>query len=299
MPGRSTPPDAYAADSIAAAFLKELGAPDTPAMRNAVKAWLRAESGNTVKAGNPWNISLPAAREIARSGGPSPTGSWTATSGQSFAQYADPATGARAAARLLTGAGSDYRHYDAIVTGARTEDPIGFLNALARSAWDAGRYGTKDGGTNRLIGLYTGSGGRATDSPGWIATLGKQPGDIFTASDVPKVVDWLQAHGVMSSGSIQSLAVADNLNTLVGLRIGSPEFQAKIGTQAAIAGQGGPIGKAATDAAGGAIATLGFGAFAVTHLLPFLALLGAVGLIGFGIVSMSRATARTATLPVG
>lgn len=139
---------------LASDFLKALGAPDNGAMRGAVLAWMRAESGSSIRGGNPWNISYPAALNVAAAGGPKPISYWTASSGQRFAIYASARDGARAAATLLTSAGSDWRGYDRVVTAARRDDPIGFLNALAKSAWDAGRYGTLNGGTNKLLELY-------------------------------------------------------------------------------------------------------------------------------------------------
>jgi murein DD-endopeptidase MepM/ murein hydrolase activator NlpD len=155
---------------IASAFLRSIGGSDSALMRKAVIAWLRAESGKSIIGNNPWNISYAAALEAVKRGAPKPTGYRVhSVTGQKFAVYARPEDGAAASGKLLVGAGKDWRNYDKIVAAARKNDPIGFLNALARSAWDAGRYGTKNGGTNKLLAIYAGIGG-VTDA---IATLSK------------------------------------------------------------------------------------------------------------------------------
>lgn len=164
-------------DDIARSFLRTIGAPDTPLLRKAVIAWIRAESGNSVRAGNPWNITYGAAQEIARKGGPKPIGSWTSqSSGLKFAVYPSAIVGAQASGKLLLGAGHDWRGYDKIIDAARRNDPIGFLNALAKSAWDGGRYGTKNGGPNKLIGIYGSLGG---DTSG--ISFGTRGGGTFDA----------------------------------------------------------------------------------------------------------------------
>lgn len=146
---------------IASAFLRELHAPDNTAMRLAVVAWMRAESGNTVRANNPWNMTLGAAKET----GIKTCGSWKSqSSGLVFAQFCSPQDGARASARLLLNAGHDWRKYDTIVAAARAGKPVSFLQALAASAWDAGRYGTKNGGRNKLLAIYAGMGGAVPKS---------------------------------------------------------------------------------------------------------------------------------------
>ena len=131
-------------------------APDNTAMRLAVIAWMRAESGNTIRANNPWNMTLRAASET----GIKTCGSWKSqSSGLVFAQFCSPQDGARASARLLINAGHDWRGYWRVVDAARAGTPVAFLNALAASAWDAGRYGTKNGGHNKLLSIYAGLGG--------------------------------------------------------------------------------------------------------------------------------------------
>lgn len=144
---------------IASAFLKELGAPDTKLMRLAVIAWLRQESGRTIIGNNPWNIRPNAGDADLRSG------TRTSINGNGkFSVYPNVMVGAKAAARMLVRAGKDWRRYDRVVAAARRNDPIGFLNALAHSAWDAGRYGTKNGGANHLLRVYKNIGGPGVDT---------------------------------------------------------------------------------------------------------------------------------------
>lgn len=150
------PPSKTSSDHIASVFLQTLGAPDTPAMRLAVGAWLKKESGGTIRANNPWNMTLNAAKST----GVRICGSWrSASSGHTFAQFCTVEDGARASAKLLLNAGHDWRNYDGVVTAARAGNPVGFLNALARSAWSEDRYGTKNGGVNSLLGVYKNLGG--------------------------------------------------------------------------------------------------------------------------------------------
>lgn len=205
---------------IASAFLRELGAPDTPLMQKAVIAWLHAESGNTITANNPWNMTLDAAKGT----NVKTCGSWKSTSsGLVFAAFCSPQDGARASAQLLLSGGNDWRGYGHVVTAARAGNPITFLNSLAASAWDGGRYGTKNGGKNKLLGIYAALGGNvaasdyatagptsftggaeaaAAGSLSGIANLGawgnlvKFPvGHTLTAADVDYIIATLSANG--------------------------------------------------------------------------------------------------------
>lgn len=182
---------------VAKAFLKELGAPTSPLMVKAVTAWMRAESGNTIRANNPWNMTLGAARET----GIKPCGSWKSmSSGLVFAAFCTPQDGARASARLLLHGGNDWRGYGKVVAAARKNDPIGFLNALARSAWDGGRYGTKNGGKNKLLGIFASIGGpgvselvgNATTGAGTAASAGKEADDkaLAVVGNIGKLGGW-------------------------------------------------------------------------------------------------------------
>lgn len=228
---------------IASAFLQALNAPDTPLMRKAVIAWMHAESGNTITANNPWNMTLSASKET----GVKTCGSWKSTSsGLVFAVFCTPQDGARASAKLLLNAGHDWRKYDAIVAAARNNSPIDFLNALAHSAWDGGRYGTKNGGTNKLLGIYAGLGGDisgvkvpstgvstagtgAVDATqavasgvlgGWDNKVQFPVGHVLTAQDVDLIMATLAANGYFQNdpaGVSQSI-----VRTILMAHIGDP-----------------------------------------------------------------------------
>lgn len=171
---------------IASAFLRELHAPDTPVMRKAVIAWMRAESGTTIRANNPWNMTLGAAKET----GVKTCGSWTSTSsGLTFAAFCSPQDGARASARLLLHGGNDWRRYDRVVSAARANDPIRFLNALAASAWDGGRYGTKNGGANKLLSVYASLGGNVAGATSGVSSAGVNA-SLASATDAEALAKW-------------------------------------------------------------------------------------------------------------
>lgn len=142
-------------DYIARVFLRELGANENnAAMRLAVRAWLKMESGNAIIGNNPWNNRPGNDDADYRSG------TRTSINGNGvFSVYPTIEAGTKAAAQRLLRAGNDWRRYDRIVTAARQGNPINFLNALAASAWDAGRYGTKNGGPNKLLAVYASLGG--------------------------------------------------------------------------------------------------------------------------------------------
>lgn len=136
---------------VASVFLREVGAPDTPMMRKAVIAWLRKESGSNIIGANPWNISLAAARGT----GVSICGERThSRTGQKFAVYCNVTDGTKAAARLLQSGlrPGDTRGYGGVIEGARSGDPLRFLDALARSKWSADRYGGP--ANNSLLSVY-------------------------------------------------------------------------------------------------------------------------------------------------
>lgn len=230
---------------IASAFLRGIGGKDTPLMRKAVIAWLRAESGSRIIGNNPWNITYGAAQEIARKGGPSPTGYRVhSITGMKFATYRTVEDGAAASGKLLVGAGHDWRNYDKIVTAARRGDPIGFLNALAKSAWDAGRYGTKNGGKNKLVIIYGGIAGLSTVQladalktfPGkeaddkvnakllaaWGGIVKLPVGHIVTAGDVDDMIVKLKAAGFFNQ-SIAGNAISENVvRGILSTAIGKP-----------------------------------------------------------------------------
>jgi hypothetical protein len=164
-------------DRIASTFLRALGAPDTPAMRAAVKAWLRQEGISSVKRNNPWNLHGGAACGGANdtgkfcSGGvnlPGAIGRYNAGPGdKNVVVFSTLDAGVRAnAANLYRLSGSGYG-YDRVIAYARKGDPVGFLHALARSSWSAGRYGTKDGGGNKLVKIYNSMTGSNHDPKGY------------------------------------------------------------------------------------------------------------------------------------
>lgn len=283
--------------ALADAFLAELGAPQTPLMEKAVTAWMRAESGRTVKANNPWNMTVGAASET----GISTCGSWTSlSSGLHFAVFCTPQDGARASARLLLHGGNDWRGYGAVVTQARAGNPVGFLNALARSAWDGGRYGTKNGGPNRLLAVYAsitglglstlgGVGGGSTGGGApnailasinsWAAWLHKGPNDIFTIADYNAIAadpafNWDAAHAA-------DLAFIKSF-------VGQPFSALDSGYQAKN-GVGNPL-----DALGSIAKTLGDVGAALLDphkWLLFFALIAGAGLTAWGGVNIARAAA--------
>lgn len=164
----ASPATTVSQSQLASVFLRELGAPDNTVMRKAVVAWMRAESGGHIIGNNPWNLRPGLDDAALRSG------TRTSISGNGvFSVYATPQDGARAAARRLVSAGKDWRRYDVIVTSARSGNAIGFLNAVALSAWDgghapnSGHYGLKGvklgisstGGSNNLLKIFQGIGG--------------------------------------------------------------------------------------------------------------------------------------------
>jgi hypothetical protein len=295
---------ATSGDSIARAFLASIGAPDTPLMRKAVIAWIRAESGSTVRAGNPWNITYGAAQEIARKGGPAPIGSWTSqSSGLKFAVYPSAVVGAQASGRLLLGAGHDWRGYDKIIDAAKRNDPIGFLNALARSAWDGGRYGTKNGGPNKLIGIYGSIGGDTSgylfgtkgdlgDALGaWNDIIKLPEGHIITEADVQSMLAALDKAGYFSG--VAGLPARGVTETILRSFIGQPWNKA---TQDAMQAR---FSAAATEAGGlgDAVGKLGDVAAAILdpgHWVRFLALLVGGAMVAYGSMVILRASGAPA-----
>lgn len=108
------------------------GIPDTPQMEQAILAWMKQESGPKY---NPLNIM----------GGFS-------TGGHHVIQYSSPSAGYEATAKLLTSS----KNYTGVIAAGRTGDPLAFLNAVAKSPWDAAHYGinSKTNPVNHLISVY-------------------------------------------------------------------------------------------------------------------------------------------------
>ena len=113
-------------------------------MVNAVTAWTMQESGGTITGNNPWNLHSPALGQSgSRYAGPGDT---------AVAVFPNLKAGVHAAVTDLIAHGRDWAHYDVVLAEARKGDPLGFLDALARSSWSAGRYGGPT--NNRLVTIY-------------------------------------------------------------------------------------------------------------------------------------------------
>ncbi len=151
-------------------FLVALNAKLSPQMKAAVSAWQLQESGSNVRGNNPWNLHIgPACPSTAGEGvkGYKPSqplrsttiagligNRYAGTGDRNVAIFDTPEHGSAACARNLLSHGTDWTGYSKVVQSARIGDPVGFLNALAASAWSAGRYGTRDGGPNKLLAIY-------------------------------------------------------------------------------------------------------------------------------------------------
>lgn len=132
---------------VANTFLREIGAPQTDAMRRAVAIWLRFESGGTVVGNNPWNLhsGAPCPRERGYCPGqgslPGQIGNRYAGAGdQNVAVFRTLDDGVKANARNLTRLAPSYG-YGTVLTKARSGDAVGFLTALQNSQWSASNYG--------------------------------------------------------------------------------------------------------------------------------------------------------------
>jgi hypothetical protein len=158
------------------AFLQLLGATYSSRMAYAIVAWVRAETGRTIIGNNPWNqhhgpACSPATLANVKVGGkriphshylkPDPTfpgligNRWAGPSDTNVAIYATIADGMRQSAEnLLRGQHDTWTGYWPVVLAARSNDPKGFMDALAASKWAADKYGTKNGGQNRIVKIY-------------------------------------------------------------------------------------------------------------------------------------------------
>lgn len=155
---------------ISTGFLHALGAPSGPLMRHAIETWLRKEGISSVKRNNPWNLhSGPACHDpsdFCASIGPLPGQIGRANVGpgdQNVAVFHTLDDGVRANAANLVRLKDSGFGYDIVIARARAGDPVGLLNALARSSWSANRYGTKNGGPNALIPIWNSITGRHDD----------------------------------------------------------------------------------------------------------------------------------------
>jgi hypothetical protein len=154
---------------MAKTFLTLLGAKYSSRMVYAIVSWVWCESGRNVigfnyfnqHAGPPCSKTAPSAvRGIPHSqpitGIPGLIGNrWAGPVDVNVAIYATIADGLRQSAEnLLRGQHDAWTGYWPIVMAARSDDPKGFMDALAKSAWAADKYGTLDGGENRIVKVY-------------------------------------------------------------------------------------------------------------------------------------------------
>ena len=128
---------------LATQFLKDIDASPTSDMLKAVASWMRQESGARIVRNNPWNLT-----------------SFHGMSGfvhfdGAFAVFDNLADGIKSTATgLMEFPPSDWRGYAQIVAAAKSGDAARFMQCLAQSAWDAGRYGTVTGGPNHIVNVY-------------------------------------------------------------------------------------------------------------------------------------------------
>lgn len=180
--------------TVAAMFLRHLGAPVTPAMQRAVAIWLRFESGGTIRGNNPWNLHSGAA--CPQSQGYCPGNG--SLPGQIGNRYAGPGDrnvavfrtlddGVKASANNLIRLSPNYG-YGKVIAEARQGDALGFLVALQNSSWSAGHYSY-----SKLVSAFRGSfnyntalvlspvgGGSSTVPPG--SDIGDKLGDNIEAA---------------------------------------------------------------------------------------------------------------------
>lgn len=119
-------------------------------MRKAIVCWKRGESGYGIHRNNPLNITYFTGEPgfAGMSGG--------------FTVFDNLKSGWAAAAYALKLFPNDFRKFGPVVAAIDRTDAVGFLHAIASSAWDAGHYGLPS--TNRLISLYDNMGGFGTDT---------------------------------------------------------------------------------------------------------------------------------------
>lgn len=187
-------------------------------MRLAVITIMRSESGHTIVGNNVFNLRPGA--DIASIS----TGSRAMAGNGSFAVFATPADGARAAAIRLTGNPNAHAYkYDAVVAAAKKGSAVAFLNAWAASAWNSSHYGATGGKPNKLIARYaqaaspgidtlvhpTGGGPKINVSNptitginagggnlgAWASQVNFPIGHVLTAADVQSIMSTLVANG--------------------------------------------------------------------------------------------------------
>jgi len=172
---------------ISSGFLGALEAPTGPLMRKAVEVWMRKEGISSVKRNNPWNLHGGRAcldpSGICVGGGTHKGQTGRANVGpgdKNVAIFETLDEGIAASAANLIRLRKSFG-YDLVIKRAQAGDPVGFLNALARSSWSANRYGTKEGGPNGLIKIWNTHTGRKDDPLSWKTGL---PGPIIEGDDL-------------------------------------------------------------------------------------------------------------------
>ena len=134
---------------VARTFVALCDGPDSPPIEAAVMAWLIMENGPspTITRNNPWNLHS--------SGGlPGQIGTvYVGPGDTNVAVFSTVQAGVAACVANLRAHGSDYAGYDHVLAAVKKGDALGFLDALARSSWSAGRYGGP-GASNQLIAVY-------------------------------------------------------------------------------------------------------------------------------------------------
>lgn len=152
-----------AEDQVAALFLSDIHAPQTPDNMRAVKIWLAAENSNPTLRNNPWNLHQGAACGntgdfCARSVLPGQTGVVNVNaSDKNVAVFSSLGAGVQANVNNLTSLSKSNPEYGygAVITSIQNSDPVGFLTALGNSAWSAGHY--QQNGSNSLVKAFNGA----------------------------------------------------------------------------------------------------------------------------------------------
>ncbi len=134
---------------VSRTYIALCGGADSPSMEAAVMAWLIQENGPSpvITRNNPWNLHS--------SGGlPGQIGTvYVGPGDTNVAVFRTVQDGVAACVANLKAHGYDFAHYDAVLAAVKAGDALGFLDALARSAWSAGHYGGP-GASNQLIAIY-------------------------------------------------------------------------------------------------------------------------------------------------
>jgi len=224
-------------NQLASLYLRTMGAPDTPAMRNVMKAWFRAEGGPQ---DNPMNLA----------GFEGPCGS-RHNANHTFPIFCSPEQGAIAWRDRLS---SPNHGYPRITKGLKSGDPVQALAAIVGSGWVTGDTGlkqyqyTRSGKHyNSLVISYNGMGGvrvkyetvlakldtmggvtgkngkpagpteKQRDYVGeFLASIGRQRSDPIREQDIMPFLDFMQKEKVIGDKDVAWLGLANTLAKLVG-----------------------------------------------------------------------------------